>query len=146
MKLTINSDESLSRAIGTLRDEYRDHRYLQVQVKTGQSRSLSQNAISHCWYEQVSRELREDTAEGVKAECKLRFGVPILRAEDDDFRAMYDGAIKQTMSYEQKLSAMKYLPVTSLMSKDQLSRYLEAIQAEFAQRGVQLEFPQEEMA
>jgi hypothetical protein len=36
---------------------------------------------------------------------------------------------------------MDWLPVTSLMNTDQLSRYLEAVQAAYAKRGVVLEFP-----
>ena len=49
---------------------------------------------------------------------------------------------KRGMNYEQKLSVMRYLPVTSLMTKKQLSEYLETIQAAYADR-VALQFPQE---
>lgn len=144
--LTVNSPLSLHRALSLIGDEYEEHKFLRVQIKTGQDRSLSQNAISHVWYGQVARELREQTAEEVRCECKLRFGVPILRAEDEDFREMYDAAIKHHLSYEQKLKAMQYLPVTSLMTKKQLSRYLQDVQAEYAGRGVRLEFPAEREA
>lgn len=141
--LTINSLLSLHRALQHLSDEWEAHKFIRVAIKTGQDRSLSQNAISHVWYGQVSRELREQTAEDVRCECKLRFGVPILRAEDADFRELYDTAIRRNLSYEQKLMAMRYLPVSSLMTKQQLSRYLEAMQVEYAPRGVVLEFPSE---
>ena len=106
-------------------------------------RSLDQNAISHAWYNQISAELHEDTPEQVKCECKLRIGVPIMRAENADFRNMYDNAIRSNLSYEEKLEVMRYLPVTSLMNKAQLSRYLELIQQTYAMRGVVLEFPNE---
>lgn len=104
-------------------------------------RSLDQNAISHAWYEQLGKELREDDSIGWKCACKLWFGVPILRAEDEDFRSAYDSAIKG-LDYEQKLTAMKILPVTSLMTKAQLSKYLEAMQGYFLGRGVHLKFPE----
>ena len=42
--------------------------------------------------------------------------------------------------------AMKFLPVTSLMNTDQLSRYLESVQKDFAAKGVYLEFPLEAAA
>ncbi len=142
MKLTINSDTSLQAAIGELREQYRQHRFVTVTVKEGKSRSLDQNAISHAWYEQVARELREDSALGVKRFCKLHFGVPILRAEDEEFRAVYDGAIRRSLSYEQKLLAMDMLPVTSRMNVKQLSAYLEAMQQHFAGR-VWLQFPEQ---
>jgi len=141
--MIINSDVSLQTVIGELRDLFHRHKYLKLSVKSGQSRSLDQNALSHAWYEQLARELREDDALGWKSYCKLHHGVPILRAEDEEFKIFYDGAIKG-MSYERKLGAMKFLPVTSLMTKPQLSVYLEAVQADFLGRGVRLDFPETE--
>jgi hypothetical protein len=139
--LTINSDMSLQSVLGELREMYRKHKYLRLSVKEGKARSLDQNAISHAWYEQLAREMKEDDALGWKSYCKLHHGVPILRAEDEEFRNFYDSSIKG-MAYEMKLAAMKYLPVTSLMTKPQLSKYLEAVRDDFARRGVRLEFPE----
>jgi len=141
MDLIVNSDVSLQSAIGELREQYRAHRFVRLSMKAGKARSLDQNSISHAWYAQVARELREDDELGWKSYCKLHHGVPILRAEDADFREFYDGALKG-LTYEQKLGAMKYLPVTSLMTKPQLSKYLEAVQADFQGKGVYLEFPE----
>lgn len=141
-KIVINSDESLSRAIGHLRDEYAAHRYVEVGTKAGTARSISQNAITHVWYGQIASELRQDDALGWKCYCKLHHGVPILRAEDDEFRQAYDAVIKP-LTYEQKLIAMKHWPVTSIMRKAQLSKYAEAVQTDFARQGVVLEFPKE---
>ena len=140
--LVINSDSSLQTVFGTLREMYAQHRFVRIDAKTGKARSLDQNAISHAWYEQLARELREDDALGWKCYCKLHFGVPILRTEDNEFREIYDNSIKG-MTYERKLIAMKYLPVTSNMTKPQLSKYLEAMQAAFVPLGVMLEFPQQ---
>lgn len=139
--MVINSDYTLQFVLGELREMYSTHRYVKVSAKTGKARSLDQNAISHAWYEQLARELREDEALGHKCYCKLHHGVPILRAEDEEFRDAYDATIKG-MTYEQKLQVMRLLPVTSLMTKEQLSKYLEAMQADFAKRGVRLEFPE----
>jgi hypothetical protein len=136
-----NSDVSLQRLIGDLREQFRLHKYLKVRVIAGTKRSLSQNDISHAWYEQVSRELREDTALGVKCESKLVCGVPILRAEDAEFRATYDRLIRP-MGYADKLELMKVLPVSSLMTKAQLTQYLEAMQTHWNKRGVLLQFPE----
>lgn len=105
-------------------------------------RSIPQNSISHAWYQDIAKVLREDDALGWKCYCKLHHGIPILRAEDEEFKYIYDNSIKG-MTYEQKLMAMKFLPVTSLMNKDQLSKYLECVQVDFAKRGVSLEFPNE---
>lgn len=137
----INSDPALQRAIGDLRELYREKKYVKVKATTGAKRSVSQNDISHAWYEQISAELREGSALDAKCEAKLYCGVPILRAEDADFRESYDNLIKNRFGNEEKLELMKWFPVTSLMTKDQLSQYLEAMQAHYGKRGVQLTFP-----
>lgn len=145
MNITINSETSLQAAIGDLREAYKAHRFIRLTLKTGKARSLDQNGISHVWYEQIARELREETPLGVKCFCKLTMGVPILRAENEEFRIQYDTVLKP-LSYDKKLLAMNFLPVTSLMTKDQLSQYLAAMQEAYAGRGVNLEFPQDEAA
>jgi hypothetical protein len=137
----INSDESAQRFIGVIREQYMAHRFLRVSVKTGKDRSLPQNSLTHAWYGQIARELREDDALGWKCYCKLHHGVPILRAEDDEYRETYDAVIKP-LSYEKKLVAMKHWPVTSIMTKEQLSKYAEAVRDDFRNRGVMLEFPE----
>jgi hypothetical protein len=136
----LNSETALQSFIGDLREQWRVRRFLTVKVRAGKDRSLNQNAISHAWYAQVARELREDDERGVKRFCKLHFGVPILRAEDADFRAAYDGAIRSTLTYEQKLVAMDMLTVTSIMSTLQLHQYMLDMQGHYYGR-VALEFP-----
>ncbi len=140
MKLNIYTELQLQAAIGQLRAMFKATRYLRLSASDSKPRSLSQNALAAVWYEQLARETGE-TPEGAKAECKLRFGVPILRAQDEDFREMYDAAIKNTMTYEQKLKVMRFLPVTSLMSTDQLSAYLQDVQRGYPD--VALMFPDE---
>ena len=143
-EIAVYSPATESQAIGAVREAFRVHGRCKVKVTTGK-RSINQNDLSHVWYEQLACELREDGALGWKCYCKLHHGVPILRSEDSEFREVYDAAIKG-LSYEQKLAVMRLLPVTSLMSKAQLSAYLEAVQADFRGRGVFLEFPMERAA
>ncbi|AZV93571.1 hypothetical protein CBF45_07445 [Bordetella sp. J329] len=138
----VNSAESLQRFIGSVRQQFEANKYLRISVKTGKARTLPQNDITHVWYEQIARELPDDDTLGWRCYCKLHHGVPILRAEDAEFREMYDSIIKGR-SYEEKLLMMKYLPVTSLMSRKQLSAYAEAVQADFLARGVILSFPEQ---
>lgn len=138
----VNSERMLSKVLGDIRELYAKNRYVRVQMSTGKRRSLDQNAISHVWYEQIAEELREDTALGVKRFCKLTMGVPILRADDAEFRELYDATVKP-MPYEHKLRAMDLLDVTSLMDKGQFSQYLEAMQLHYRERGVMLEFPEQ---
>ena len=140
MKRTVFSPQGFQALLGELRTAFAEHGRLTVSWNAD-LRSLDQNAISHAWYEQLARELPEDDARGWKRMCKLHFGVPILRAEDEAFREFYDGALKR-LTYEQKLAAMEYVPVTSIMSKGQLSRYIADMARSFAvERGVHLELP-----
>lgn len=143
-EIAVYSESTLAQALGEVRENYRRSGRCKVKVTTGK-RSLNQNDMSHAWYEQLAIELREDDALGWKCYCKLHHGVPILRAEDSEFRNVYDNAIKG-LSYEQKLAVMRILPVTSLMTKTQLSAYLDAVQADFRSKGVILEYPMERAA
>jgi hypothetical protein len=107
-------------------------------------RTLDQNAISHAIYTQIASQLEDQTVQEVRAECKLRFGIPILRAGNPDFKAMYDKAIRATLDYEEKLKAMEFLPVTRLMDKAQFSEYLDTVIREFSKAGVSILMPGEE--
>jgi len=138
MRLIANSQESLQRALGDIREEWGRHKYLRIDVKAGKARSIPQNDLTHAWYEQLARELREDDARGWKRYCKLTHGVSILLAEDADFRNAL-GSSFSAMSYEQRLQAMDFVPVTSIMTRNQLGRYADSVSAEFAKRGVFLE-------
>jgi len=139
---TICSDTSLQDTIGNIRQLYDENKYLKVSIKLGKDRSLDQNRISHAWYEQLARELKEDDVLGWKALCKLHYGVPILLAEDEEFREGYNFSIAHLM-YEQKLYVMRDFPITSRMNKKQLSKYLEDMQDDFLKRGVILKFPEQ---
>lgn len=139
--ITINSAESLQALLGDLREKWDRHKFLRVSIKTGKDRSISQNSLIYAWYSQIARELRDYDELGWRCYCKLHHGVGILRAEDDEFRETYDSVIKP-LSYEQKIIAMRCWPVSSIMTKEQLSKYAESVQADFARRGVRLEFPE----
>lgn len=138
-KLTINSPATLKTAHKYMSDMWEDKKYLTVTLETGKKRSLSLNAIGHIWYEQVSKTEGEYTAEGIKCLCKLHFGLPILRADDEEYNE-YCVKFIDHLPYEQKVAAMKYLPCTSLMKSPQKMRYMEQLQEHYSGR-VKLEFP-----
>lgn len=145
-KHVLNSEIALQTFIGSLRELWQSRRYLEVSVKEGKGRSVEQNAVLHGWFGQVARELREDDERGVKRYCKLHFGVPILRAEDEEFREAYDRVVRP-LAYEQKLVVMDILPVTSRMTTLQLDRCMTDIQDHYrVERGVTLVYPKREAA
>lgn len=141
MKLTINSEGSLSKAIGQLRETFKETKYFTLTISTGKKRSLQQNAILHAWCQQVADEEREYTAGGVKCLVKLFFGLPILRGADEDVNEAAATCL-DVLPYESKVAAMKYFPVTSLMKTKQLAQMLEQMQAHYVGR-VNLTFPED---
>lgn len=110
--------------------------------KAGADRSLDQNALHWKWAGEVAAQLGDRTADDVQRRWKLEIGVPILRAEDDEFRAFYDVALKPR-TYEQKLAAMRYVPVTSIMSVPQMSQFMDAVFRECQEQGIVLTVPHE---
>ena len=141
MKRTINSQSSLSDLIGELRQLFKEKKYFQISINTGKKRSLDQNAIGHVWYAQVEKEEKEYTASEVKCLCKLWFGVPILRGDDEEFN-VYCVTVLDPMTYEAQVALMLHFRLTSLMDTGQKSRYLEAIQKHYIGR-VELLFPED---
>lgn len=115
-----------------------EHPYEVLIRERQKPRTRAQNSFSHAWYGEIAEALPEDDALGWKCYCKLHHGVPILRAEDEEFRAAYDGSIKP-LPYEKKLIAMRVFPVTSRMNTRQLTKYADAVRDDFAARGVILE-------
>jgi len=104
-------------------------------------RSMPQNDISHAWYAEAAKTLRDDTANGIRAYCKLHYGIPILRADDAEFKEKYDRIIRD-MPYAQKLELMAEpfdFPVTRLMNKAQMKTYLDSVYVYLTGRGVMLE-------
>ena len=81
---------------------------IQVYKGSRKHRSLEQNDLSHVWYRDIAKQLGDRTLEEVKRECKLTCGVPILRADSEQFRATYDKVVK-THDYETKLEMMDLL-------------------------------------
>ena len=101
-------------------------------------RSLPQNSLWAIWYSLIGKETGQTPIE-VKAECKLIYGVPILRAEDQEFRELYDVTLKP-LSYELKLELMKkHVKITSLFSKHQGIVYQETLQREYAKQSIILD-------
>lgn len=112
-------------------------------VEAPAKRSLDQNALSFALYEQVAKQKTDESIQEIRRYCKLHHGVPILRRDDEKFRAMYDKAMKHHLDYEEKLAAMEFLPVTSLMGKKQFSEYLDEVIRDYSQNGYCLVHPSE---
>lgn len=115
-----------------------------VSIRRGAGRTNAQNRLAQQWASDVSVQLGDRTPEEVRGYFKLHHGVPIRR-EDEAFAAVYDRTIRP-LPYKAKLDCMMVpidMPVTRDMTKAELTRYLDSIQAEFATMGVRLTDPEE---
>jgi hypothetical protein len=97
-----------------------------VQIKTySQKRSEAQNRLSHLWYREISEQGEEYTPDQIKCRAKKHFGVPLLLADSEKFNAAWLKAIQAFPTYEEQVDELlPFFPVTSLMTTEQMSRYL----------------------
>ena len=118
---------------------------LAVNIKKGKDRTIQQNKLQRMWMLEVEAQ-GDHTAEEYRAYCKLHIGVPILRSQDDDFKAAYDAVIRP-LSYEKKIKAMMIpldFSVSRLMTTKQFSEYSKGIYEHFTGKGIKLTDPDNE--
>lgn len=116
-----------------------------VTITSGAHRTEYQNRTAFMWYKEIAEQLGDQSAEDVRKFCKLTLGVAILRHENEAFRIEYDKVVKP-MSYENKLAIMGEpfnLPISSIMTVAQKTKYLDEIQRHFLQLGIVLTQPKE---
>lgn len=116
-----------------------------VNIRKGKDRSIQQNRTQRMWMNEAA-EQGDQTAEEYRGYSKLHFGVPILRNENEEFKAAYDEVIRP-LPYELKLKAMMIpldFPVTRLMGTGQCKRYLDDIYSHFTGLGMRLTEPDED--
>jgi len=142
IKWTITK-HSKQKCIDDIKSLDEDAKWL-VEIKK-HNRSEMQNRTVFMWYREIAKAKGDETATDVRAYCKLHYGVPILREDNDDFRKDYDQIVRP-LSYENKLKIMVEpldLPVTRIMSVDQMQRYMEEVQKYGYSFGVELTIPNE---
>lgn len=121
-----------------------------VDIEKGirEKRSSDQNRLQRLWInEAAEQDTIGMTAEEYRAYCKLHFGVPMLRNENDTFAELYDSKIRDRVppySYEQKLEFMAIpfdMHVTRLMTIKQHDKYLNMMHDHFTSLGMILTIP-----
>lgn len=116
---------------------------LTVTVQAVGKRSVQQNRLNRQWMLDIEAQLDGWTAEYARGYCKLYFGIPILRNEDEEFCREYDAVIRP-LPYEAKLKLMMVpfdFGVTRKMTVKQQTAYLDAIHQHFSEQGVVLTNP-----
>ena len=117
-------------------------------ITEGKHRSTLQNKLQRKWVSEIAEQMPGsfESAEHVRGHCKLHYGVPILREDNEAFRVKYDRILKP-LAYEEKIQLMMEpisLPVTSIMNTKQKKRYLDEIWRAFSEQGVILTDPEQQ--
>ena len=97
------------------------------------SRLDAMKALQHHWYNELSTQTGK-SAKYMNAYCKLVFGVPIAR-ENEEFRKIYD-RVEHHLSQGEKIYLLgppTSLKITGNFNTQQMHRYLNAIK-EWADR------------
>ncbi len=107
------------------------------------SRSKAQNKLLFKWYGEISKQ-SGDSLENVRNELKFRLGCQILcqNPKNDDFRAFYE-SLMSMYTYEQCVSAMAFVGVSSLMNVKEFTEYLRQIEFYSVNQGYVLTHPDE---
>jgi len=105
-----------------------------------ESRSLKQNRLSFMWYRMRGDATGHDR-HYERCLCKYLYGIPILR-ERKEFNEFYEAAL-DNLDYRQKLDAMEFVPVTSLMTTKEFAEYLDTVDRESASLGIILPRPED---
>jgi hypothetical protein len=115
--------------------------YATVSVKQGKQkkRSLSVNALQSVWIKEVS-EWSGHTEQYVRSHDKLEFGLPILRAGENEAATAMNWMLKKIgfdeMSPKQQMVIVDQFSVTSIMTTEQHREYRNAVQAFYADAGL----------
>lgn len=116
-----------------------------VTIAKGVQRTYLQNKLQRKWINEIAEQLGDRTPEEVRGEIKLRFGVPMLRAENEAFCEKYDRLIKPR-PYAEKLEIMMEpidCPITRIMTTEQKKRFLDQVFYFYTEKGFVLTEPED---
>jgi len=116
----VNSLKSLEEWQREEREYFLEHKY--INCTASDRRSLDMNALVNIWYKDIADVRGDVTAKDVQRECKVNYGVTILRREAGH-NWIYKRTIDQ-LTYEQRIKAIDCYAVTSVMSTAQLREYI----------------------
>jgi|TARA_R110000823_G_scaffold237912_3_gene363325 hypothetical protein len=134
IRIDMGSDKTQQAAIALCNQmDRKDKIFEMMETK----RSRSQNDMVNALYRQLAGQMQDQSFNDIRYECKLTIGVPILRRDNDAFRAFYNAGLL-ALTYEQKLVAMAYIDITSLMNKTQGTEFIEEVIKTYSKQGYSL--------
>lgn len=106
-------------------------------------RTKLQNALLHKWFGEIARQWNDSTLVDVKAQMHYKYGVPI-RNRDPVFNYVWAN-LTADLPYEKKIGLLKtgVLAMSSVMTKKELSEYMDAMALDMRAEGYTLTDPEE---
>ncbi len=105
-------------------------------------RGLPANALSWVWYKIIG-DFNGMTAEEVHADCKIRFGIPILMRSGSDYAYTIAELLEESGFYNKTLEKqwriIETIAVSSKFTTKEMNQYLESIQLFYGREGIVLE-------
>ena len=111
-----------------------------VSVVKGANRSGQQNRLAHKWYSQIGDEFGLSAIE-VKAQCKARHGLPIMKRDNPEWVAKWE-PMYAPLAYEMKLQLFEIIPLTSEFVVKQMIEFMDAVQRQYRAHGIELIDPE----
>lgn len=110
-----------------------------VSYVKGAKRTNPQNSTVHMWFGQIAKETGQSQGEA-KAECKLRYGLPIMERDNAAWVAKWH-PLYASLPYDRRLLLFEVIPVTSAMTTRQLAEMMDAMQRDYRAQGIPLVDP-----
>lgn len=143
--LVIKDKEHLKGVIMAL--EGKDKFPFTVKITDGAPRSLKQNRLYHAWFNELASQDDNMDASEYEGHTKAFVGVKMMMAEDLEYKEYIERFFKdRSYTIEEKIKMLQPpfgLPVSSLMTTKQFTRYLEEVHLYWAKKGFVLTFPDE---
>ena len=130
IRMKVNSEKSLFEFVRQLCALWLKCKYLNVTATD--RRSLSQNAKKSVLYKEAADLKGDMTANQVELECKLNYGMSILRRHEPTTDAAKSNSVKfwayfDSLIYEERIELMRTTDVTKIMSTAELSEYIDEL-------------------
>ena len=129
IKQRVASERDRQEWFSKLEEFQKEHKY--INCTASDRRSLDQNALVHVWYGDIAKSREGVTVVDVRRECKLNYGVPILRRDDEMLNWLYKNTIDRLREYEKRLILVDSFQITSIMSSGQLMEYLTCMETDY---------------
>lgn len=116
-----------------------------VEWTQGADRTAQQNKLMWRWATEAAEQRGDCTSDEIQREWKLNHGIPILCEDSEEYRSFCRLTLRP-LNYEQRVKAMRYVPVTSEMKVKQMIRFMDAVERECLENGILLTAPDPELA